>query len=69
MNTRVTRRKLAATVLGSAAASALAQTQPAARTSPEDELNAARGRMKANLDTLAKQDVPMATEPAFQFKA
>jgi hypothetical protein len=63
---KVTRRKLAAAVLGSSAAS-LAQTQ---RTAPaDDELKAARDRLRSNAETLAKEKVPMATEPAFQFKA
>jgi hypothetical protein len=36
---------------------------------PADELQAARERIKANGETLAQHQVPMATEPAFQFKA
>lgn len=64
---KLTRRKLAAAMIGSSAA-ALAQTQPAA-TSPEEELKAARERLRANLDALGSQQVPMAVEPAFQFKA
>jgi hypothetical protein len=32
-------------------------------------LQTARERLKANGDLLAQQPVPMATEPAFQFKA
>jgi hypothetical protein len=64
---KLTRRKLAATVLGTAAG-ALSQTQPAPST-PEDELKAARDRVRANAETIARHDVPMATEPAFQFKA
>jgi hypothetical protein len=36
---------------------------------PADELQAARDRIKANGETLAQQKIPMATEPAFQFKA
>ena len=47
------------------APAALAQT-PAA---PEDELKAARDRIKAYGETLAKVEIPMSTEPAFQFKA
>ena len=43
---------------------AAAQTAPAA-----DPLQAAKDRIKANGDALAKEPVPMATEPAFEFKA
>ena len=59
---QLTRRKLAAALVAPAAA---AQTQPAA----VDEVQAARDRIKANADALAKVELPMATEPAFQFKA
>jgi hypothetical protein len=62
----LTRRELA-TVLTSTAA--LAQTQPGPPATPDDELKAARDRLKANGAALAGQQVPMATEPAFQFKA
>jgi hypothetical protein len=63
---KLTRRKLA-TALAASAAPLFAQT-PAA-PAPDDELKAARDHLKANGDTLAAQAVPMATEPAFQFKA
>ncbi len=61
----LTRRELAAVLTSTAA---LAQPQPPA-PGVEDELKAARGRLAANAGTLARQEVPMATEPAFQFKA
>jgi hypothetical protein len=64
---KLTRRELA-TVLAPAAA--LAQTPaPQPPASGDAELEAARARLKAAGDTLAKQAVPMDTEPAFQFKA
>lgn len=65
---KFTRRELA-TVLAPAAA--LAQTpNPSGPPSGGDpDVDAARARMKANGDTLAKQAVPMDIEPAFQFKA
>ena len=66
MNMKLTRRQLA-TALTSAAA--LAQTPSGPPATPEDELKAARDRVKANGAALAKQEVPVATEPAFQFKA
>jgi uncharacterized membrane protein len=63
---KLTRRQLA-TALTSAAA--LAQTASGPPATPEDELKAATDRVKANGAALAKQEVPVATEPAFQFKA
>ncbi len=65
---KLTRRKLAAAVLGSAAG-ALAQNQPPLPATPEAELEAARARLKSNTEIVARQDVAMAVEPAFQFKA
>ena len=65
---KITRRKLAAAALVPAAA-ALAQNQPALPRSPDEERNAAHDRAKGLSDALARQSVPMATEPAFQFKA
>ncbi len=62
---KLTRRELAVAL---ASVPALAQTQPPAATA-DDELKSARGRLAANAATLAGQEVPMATEPAFQFKA
>jgi len=63
---KLTRRQLA-TALTSAAA--LAQTPSGPPATPGEELKAARDRFTANGAALAKQEVPMATEPAFQFKA
>jgi hypothetical protein len=63
---KLTRRKLAAAVLGPAAAIATAQT-PAAG---EDQLlRKALERNLANSAAVAKVDLPMAAEPSFQFKA
>lgn len=61
---RLTRRQLAAAALAPAA---LAQTSAPATAS--DELNAAQRRLKANSEALSKIQVPIETEPAFQFKA
>ena len=63
---KVTRRKLAAAVLGSAAAAA---AQPSATESNEELLKAARERIRTNGEILTRHEVPMSTEPAFQFKA
>jgi hypothetical protein len=63
---KLTRRQLAAAV-APAIAHAQAQSRPPA--TPDDELKTAQDRIRANGETLARQAVPMATEPAFQFKA
>ena len=63
---KLTRRKLA-TALVSATALAAQQPQPAA--APDSDLKAARDRLQANAAALAGTPIPMATEPAFQFKA
>lgn len=60
---KLTRRKLAAALLAPAAVQA---QQPAP---PRDEVEAARARLKANAETVAKVEVPMSTEPAFSFRA
>jgi predicted ATPase len=64
---KLTRRQLA-TVLAPAAALAQTAVQPQAAAA-DDELRAARNWVKTNGETLAGQAVPMAAEPAFQFKA
>lgn len=61
---RITRRKLAAALISSPVLGSMA----AAQTAASDPLQAAKERIKANGDALAKEQVPMATEPAFQFK-
>jgi hypothetical protein len=63
---KLTRRKLA-TVLASA--TALAAQQPAPTPAATDDLKAARDRLQANARALATTPIPMATEPAFQFKS
>ena len=67
---KLTRRKLA-TVLVSATVAAAQQPQPAPPSDPgnTDLGKAARERMQANARALATPAIPMATEPAFQFKA
>jgi len=64
---KITRRKLAAAALSTPAA-ALAQLRRAPAAT-DDDLKAARDRLRSNAEALAKENVPMATEPAFQFKA
>lgn len=59
------RRELAWVLLGGAAGA----TGAAAQTTAEQDLAAARERVKANSAELAKFKIPMATEPAFVFKA
>ncbi len=62
---QVTRRELAAILAPAAAAAA----QTAAPSSPADELAAAQARLKTAAGALGRQELPMSTEPAFQFKA
>jgi hypothetical protein len=66
---KLTRRTLAATLLSAAAVPAAAQTPPPQPAADEDLIKTARDRIRANSAALANQKVPMATEPAFQFKA
>lgn len=63
------RRDLAWFILAGAAPAAAqtAPTQP--QPSSTDDLTAARERVKANGAELSKFKIPMATEPAFAFKA
>ena len=67
---KLTRRQLAAALAARPFSQAVAGPQGAPpRPAPEAELAAARERLKANAETVARVAVPMATEPAFQFKA
>lgn len=61
---KLTRRQWA-TVLAPAVAIARTAAPPA---TADEELRAARERVKTNGETLAGQPVPMSAEPAFQFK-
>jgi len=65
VNAKITRRELAAAALGSAAALPAAPPQSA----PEDLDTVAKEQVRKNAEELAKFDLPMSTEPAFQFKA
>ncbi len=63
----VTRRSLARML---AAAAAATQTSGAQTPQPADaDMQSARDQMRANAEQIAKVKLPMATEPAFQFKA
>jgi hypothetical protein len=65
---KVTRRKLAATLIAGAAVLP-AQTPAPPQPPATDDLTVARERMRASAAALANTKLPMATEPAFQFKA
>jgi hypothetical protein len=74
MNDKITRRRLAAAAFGSAALSSAAalqaaSTQAPAAAAPQDLTAAAKEQVRKYSETLAKFDLPMSTEPAFQFKA
>ena len=60
---KLTRRQLAAAVIAPAALAAAPQPPPA------DELQAARERILNATNALNTVQIPMSTEPAFQFKA
>jgi hypothetical protein len=69
---KLTRRELAAALTTAAvlpSAATLAQTPPAAVPTPAVELQEAQDQVKANVAALLQMEVPMSTEPAFQFKA
>jgi hypothetical protein len=63
---KITRRNLAAAALASAGLKARSMQAPA--STPPEEPNAAAKEVHKNSETLAKFDLPMSTEPAFQFK-
>jgi hypothetical protein len=67
MNQKITRRHLAAGVLGSSAVLRAAQTPEA--NQPEDPTTAAKEQLHKNAETLQKVELSMTTEPAFHFKA
>lgn len=69
---KITRRAMAAVlawvgVQAQTPARPAPAVQPAA--SPEAELQSAREQVKANVTALAQFEVPMSTEPSFEFKA
>jgi len=63
---KLTRRELVAAI---APAAALAQAQPQTQPPQQDLLADAKARVKGTSDTLAKIEIEMSTEPAFQFQA
>jgi len=68
MSRKMTRRDLAA-VLGSAATAAMVQAQSAPTAPPEDLNTAAKDQLRQNAEAMAKVELSMSTEPAFEFKA
>jgi len=65
MPVQITRRKLALAVLSTSAAARAAQAP-----GPPDNLGTpAAEQVRKSSEALAKFDLPMSTEPAFQFKA
>ena len=70
---KITRRRLAAVlapaVLASAAPAQTSASSADAAANPAEELRLARERIRNNAGALEKVRLPMATEPAFQFKA
>ena len=64
---KITRRQLGMAALAPAALTA--QTPPPIPANAEEELAAVREQNKLNAQALDNVSVPMALEPAFQFKA
>jgi hypothetical protein len=62
---KITRRELAAAL--AAPVAARSQAQPA-ESATDEEVKLAKERLRAASEALSAQDVPMSTEPAFQFK-
>jgi hypothetical protein len=62
---KVTRRSLAQML----AAAAVPQTDSAQEPPLNEDLKSAREQMSTNIQQIAKVKLPMATEPAFHFKA
>ena len=69
MSMKITRRRLAAAALGSAAVIHSAKPQASAPGQPEDLNVAAKEQIRKDSEAMDKVDLPMATEPAYQFKA
>ena len=66
---KFTRRKLGAALAPAVLSSAARGQNPASPAGADEELRLARERIRNNSGAVAKVKLPMATEPAFQFKA
>jgi hypothetical protein len=70
MSDKITRRQLAGVAAGSAAVSLVAaRLIGQAPVAAQDWYNAARESHRENAEALAKFEIQMSLEPAFQFKA
>jgi hypothetical protein len=66
---KITRRAMVA-VLASVSAQAQIPARPAPAVEVTDaELQSTREQVKANVTALSQFEIPMSTEPAFEFKA
>ncbi|HVP00693.1 MAG TPA: hypothetical protein VMT15_21630 [Bryobacteraceae bacterium] len=63
----LTRRSLAKALAAAAVVRPSAPAQSAAQT--DADLQSARDQLRSNIQQIAKVKLPMATEPAFHFKA
>jgi hypothetical protein len=66
---KLTRRELVVAAGSAAVTAAFAQTPPSQPQGERDFAKEARDNVQRNGETLAKFGIPMAVEPAFQFKA
>jgi hypothetical protein len=64
----VTRRSLAKMIAAAAVAPRVGVSQTD-QPAPNADLESARGQMRTNFQQITKVKLPMATEPAFHFKA
>jgi hypothetical protein len=69
MKSKITRRQLAGVAAGSIITAAAVSAQQPAASGTNAELEKARASHQQNSATLAKFDIPQATEPAFVFRA
>lgn len=66
---KMTRRKLAVALAAPALVSTGRTAEQAQGPAAADPVAAAKARLQANAQTLAREHVPTAVEPAFQFRA
>lgn len=68
---KITRRAMAAVLasVGAQAQTPAGPQQPPEPASPDAELQSAREQVRANVTALSQFEIPMSTEPAFEFKA
>ena len=69
MSAKLTRRRLVVTATGAALAAAPAPAQTPAAPAPGELARAVREQNQRAGEALSKFEIPLSSEPAFQFKA